>query len=76
MKVRVGIVDTERVVDLEIDDTEDFGRELSADFEAQKPLLWFTDNRGRRVAVPLDKVAFVEIEGGSEQQKVGFATGV
>lgn len=76
MKIRVGIVDTEKVVELEIEDTEEFGRELSANFEAEETLLWFTDNRGRRVAIPLDKVAYVEIEGGPEQHKVGFATGV
>ena len=37
-------------------------------------VLWFTDKRGRRVAVPSAKVAYIEIGGGGEDRRVGFGT--
>ena len=35
-------------------------------------LLWLTDTKGRRVGVPTDKIAYVEIAGDAGDRKVGF----
>jgi len=37
-------------------------------------VLWLTDKRGRRVAVPSAKVAYIEIGGAGEDRRVGFGT--
>ncbi len=39
-------------------------------------VLWLTDRRGRRVGVPSDRVAYVELNTGSEDRRVGFGAAV
>ena len=35
-------------------------------------LLWLTDKKGRRVGVPVDKIAYVEVVTDAGGRKVGF----
>ena len=35
-------------------------------------MLWLTDTKGRRVGVPADKIAYVEIAADAGGRKVGF----
>ena len=37
-------------------------------------LLWLTDNKGRRVGVPTDKIAYVEVAGDAAERRVGFGS--
>ena len=39
------------------------------------PVLWLADKKGRRVGIPSDKVAYVEITEEDAGQRVGFGTG-
>ncbi len=71
MKVRIGVADADRVVELEVEDGEAFETELKASFDGDQKLLWFEDTSGRRVAIPKDKLAFVEFER-SHRMSVGF----
>jgi len=73
VKVRIGVVDGDRVVEVEVEDTEAFREELTKSFEDAVSLLWFLDIKGRRYAIPRDKVAFVEFEADGTQKSVGFA---
>jgi Protein of unknown function (DUF3107) len=34
--------------------------------------LWLTDSKGRKVGIPTDKLAYVEVAGDSADRKVGF----
>ena len=36
--------------------------------------LWLTDRRGRQVAVPVDKVAYVEIGSPEDIHRIGFGS--
>ncbi|MGH8915057.1 MAG: DUF3107 family protein [Acidimicrobiia bacterium] len=72
MKVRIGIADTSKVVEIEIDDLEGFQKEIEKAV-ANRGLAWFTDTKGRTVGVPTVSVAFVEIEGADGGPSVGFA---
>ena len=35
-------------------------------------VLWITDKRGRRIAVPADKIAYVEIGADDSGRRIGF----
>jgi hypothetical protein len=35
-------------------------------------VLWLTDAKGRRVGVPTDKIAYIEVAGDAGERKVGF----
>ncbi len=74
MRVRIGIADTDKVVELEIEDARKFKSEIEKAVEAGG-LAWFVDARGRTVGIPAQKVSFVEIDDAGTATKVGFGPG-
>jgi hypothetical protein len=75
MRVRIGIADTDKLVEIEIEDVSSFKKELERAVAASE-LAWFTDSRGRTVGIPTRQVAFVEIEDTVGGPAVGFAPAV
>ena len=74
MDVRIGIVQTPKELEVELGDDADRD-ELLADIEsalAGDAVLWLTDRRGRRVGVPVAKVAYVEVGAPTPDRRVGF----
>ena len=76
MDVRIGIVQTPKELEVELADDADRDKVL-ADIESAltgsaEGVLWLTDRRGRRVAVPVAKVAYVEVGAPSPERRVGF----
>jgi hypothetical protein len=72
MKVRIGITDTNKVVEIEVDDHETFQSEVERSM-SESELAWFTDVKGRLVGIPTRAIAFVEIEPEDSLPSVGFA---
>jgi hypothetical protein len=75
MRVRIGITDSSKVVELDVDDVKEFQGEIERAV-SEGGLAWFTDTRGRTVGVPATGVAFVEIENSEAGPAVGFAPAV
>ncbi len=77
MDVRIGIIQTVRELDIELVEGTKHEK-IVADVEKalSQPdgVLWLADKRGRHVAVPTSKIAYVEIGGGNEDRRVGFGT--
>ena len=76
MDVRIGIIHTNRELDVELGDgvdrdqlLEEIAALLGADGAG---VLWLTDKRGRRIGVPAAKVAYVEVGAASDERRVGF----
>jgi hypothetical protein len=73
--VRIGVTYTPKEIEVELGDDAD-REQLTKDIEAalgkDDGVLWLTDKRGRRVAVPSGKVAYVEIGSPNEERRVGF----
>jgi hypothetical protein len=73
--VRIGIVQSPKELEVELADDADRDKVL-ADIESalggNQEVLWLTDRRGRRVAVPVAKVAYVEVGAPSAERRVGF----
>jgi len=72
MKVRIGIAESSKIVELEIDDPDAFKAELGRAV-ADGGLAWFTDSKNREVGIPAGGIAFVEIETELGGRAVGFA---
>lgn len=75
MDVRIGIIQTAKELDVEL--AEGTEREtILADVESalSNPdgILWLTDKRGRRVAVPSARIAYVEVGAVADDRRVGF----
>jgi hypothetical protein len=72
--VRIGIVQTPKELEVELGDEVERDK-LLRDIEsalAGDAVLWLTDRRGRRVGVPVAKVAYVEVGAPSPDRRVGF----
>jgi Protein of unknown function (DUF3107) len=73
--VRIGILQSPREIDVDLPDGTDRDQ-LLADvarvLEDSGAVLWLTDKRGRRVAVPSGRIAYVEVGAASDDRRVGF----
>jgi hypothetical protein len=73
MEVRIGVVYSARELTVETDDSVD---SVAATIESAvgngDSLLWLTDTKGRRIGVPVDKIAYVEVAADAAGRKVGF----
>lgn len=77
MDVRIGVTYTPKEIEVELGDDADRDQ-LRKDIEGAlangEGVLWLTDKRGRTVAVPSAKVAYVEIGSPSDERRVGFSS--
>ena len=77
MEVKIGVQHSPRELIIESPKTPD---EIEAEVSAamsgatKNGLLTLVDERGRRVVVPVDRIAYVEIAQ-ADQRRVGFITG-
>ena len=71
MRVRIGIGDTSREIELDVADADALITEIEAAFDEDMAMLWFTDVGERRIGVPIPRIAYVEIEP-EQKVSVGF----
>jgi hypothetical protein len=73
MEIRIGVVYTARELTVETEESVD---SVTATIESAisngDSLLWLTDTKGRRIGVPVDKIAYVEVAADAGGRKVGF----
>jgi hypothetical protein len=73
VEVKIGVKGAPRELVLETDQAaDDIAAEVRAATADPTSILELVDTRGRRVLVPSDKLAYVEL-GEQEARKVGFA---
>jgi DNA-binding MurR/RpiR family transcriptional regulator len=76
MEVRIGVVYSAKELSVEL---EGKGDEIVANIEdalkGGAPIIWLTDKKGRRVGIPSDKVAYIEVADEDQAKRVGFGPG-
>ena len=74
MDIRIGITHGGRELSVEIDDEAagDAAASLEDALSGDETVLWLTDRSGRRVGVPIDKLAYLEL-GPAGDRRIGFA---
>ena len=75
MDVRIGITHTPKELEVEMPDDADRDKVVAEIEKLLKPgdgVLWLTDRKGRRIGVPVVKVAYVEVGAPSSDRRVGF----
>ena len=75
MEIRIGVTYSPKEIEIEMDDDaagDALVEQISASVGEEGSMLWLTDRKGRRVGVPADKVAYVEIGSPTEDRRVGF----
>ncbi|HET9542225.1 MAG TPA: DUF3107 domain-containing protein [Acidimicrobiales bacterium] len=74
MDVRIGVTYSPKELEVELGEKADPDK-LKAEIDTALSgtgALWLTDRRGRQVAVPVDKVAYVEIGSPEDGHRIGF----
>ena len=75
MEVRIGVVYTPREIILEMgDDADTVTAAVEKAISEKSALLWLTDSKGKKLGIPADKLAYVEIAGADSERKVGFGS--
>ncbi len=76
MEIRIGVTQTPKELEVDMGDqvngdalVDDIKSAMSGD----RSMLWFTDRKGRRVGVPTEKLAYVEIGATGSDRRVGFS---
>ncbi len=73
MDVRIGVIYTAKELSVELEGKAD---EVVASIEdalkGGAPVIWLTDKKGRRVGVPTDKVAYIEVADEDTGHRVWF----
>lgn len=77
MEVRIGVIYSakELSVELEGGKADDVVATVENALKGGAPVIWLTDRKGRRVGVPTDKVAYVEVAEEDNAKRVGFGSG-
>jgi hypothetical protein len=73
--VRIGITQTPKELEVEMSDDTDSDKvveEIEKLLKTGDGVLWLTDRKGRRVGVPVVKVAYVEVGAPASDRRVGF----
>jgi len=73
MELRIGVVHTPKELSVEFDGTAD---EIVATIDdavkGGAAIVWITDDKGRRLGILVDKIAYVEVDEDGANKRVGF----
>jgi Protein of unknown function (DUF3107) len=75
MEVKLGVTYSPKELVVETDQSPDDVAKLVEEAVGGKTrVLWLTDTRGRRVGVPTEKLAYVEVGEEHPDKRVGFSS--
>lgn len=76
MELRIGVTHSARDISLELESDEKSRAAVHQAVEealaGKTEVLWLKDKRGREVAVPAEKIAFVEFGAPEGERRLGF----
>lgn len=72
MRVRIGFSGADSGIDIEMEDSESFVKDLESALQGGKPLIWADHADGSTYGVAVSNVTYVHLEGDKERL-VGFA---
>ena len=73
MELRIGVVDSPKELNLELDGTADeIVGTIDQAMADGTPMVWVTDSKGRRVGIPISRIAYVEVDEDGANKRVGF----
>lgn len=72
--VRIGVTQAPRELTLEVleSERETVEGSIGAALSGATDVLWITDKRGRKIAVPAAKIAYVEVGAADGDRRIGF----
>lgn len=75
MEVKLGVIYSQKELEFETDQSPDEVTKTVEDaMNDEARILWLVDANGRRIGVPIDKLAYIEIGEDNASKRVGFAS--
>ncbi|HEY6318148.1 MAG TPA: DUF3107 domain-containing protein [Acidimicrobiia bacterium] len=73
MDVRIGVLHCPKELTLEVEtDGASLEKLVTDALHTEGGVLWLTDEHGRRVGVPAERLAYVELDDDAAKKRVGF----
>ena len=75
MDVRIGVTQAPREINIELAedaDRDELKSRVEAALAGATEVLWIVDKRGKDVAVPSAKIAYIELGSADGDRKIGF----
>ena len=76
MDIRIGITQAPREIAIEVEDDakarEALKKSIDAALKGETTTLWITDKKGKDIAIPSAKIAYVEIGSTDAERRIGF----
>lgn len=75
MDLRIGIAETNQVIELELDEETDraaLKQQINDSITDSDKVLWITDRKGKETAVPSSQISFVELSSVDPDRRIGF----
>ena len=76
MDIRIGVTQAPREISLELDDDEKVRQQVKSAIDdalaGKSNTLWLVDKKGRDIAIPASKIAYVEIGSSGADRRIGF----
>jgi hypothetical protein len=73
LEIRIGVTESQKEITLQVDDKpEDLSKRIDSSLGDGAPMIWFDDQKGKRVGVPTQKLAYIEIDADVPPRSVGF----
>ena len=73
MEVRIGVLHSPKELELEVEGSPDeVSRAFDDALKQDNGVLWLVDAKGRRIGVPAERVAYLELEADHDAKRVGF----
>jgi len=73
--VRIGVTQAPREINIELPtdvDRDDLKSRVEAALAGANDVLWITDKRGKDVAIPSAKIAYIELGSADGDRRIGF----
>jgi hypothetical protein len=74
LEVRIGVIYSPKELSVELEGVkaDEIVGTIEAALKDGSPVIWLTDKKGRRVGIPSDKVAYIEVAEEDQTKRVGF----
>ena len=76
MDVRIGVLHCPKELTLEVEtDAASLEKLVNDALHTDGGVLWLTDEHGRRIGLPAERLAYVELDDDASTKRVGFGPG-
>jgi hypothetical protein len=75
MNVRIGIAQSSQVIEItlaEDTDRDAIRKQVDKMIGTDDGVLWLTDRKGKELAVPVERISFIELGPAEATQRIGF----